>query len=106
MAFSGWTSLVREWIVVVALTAVAQIPGLSVSVSAVLAVSFVRLDDVVPVLFHVVPPAVVDVRSGAGGVAAAEVVCGSLGVVALASVGRRAWRAVVAEASVARGASL
>ena len=101
MAFSGWTPLVREWIVIIALTAVAQVPGLSVS--AVLAVCFVRLDDVVSVFLRVVAPAVVDVRPGARGVAATEVACGSLCVVvALASVRRRPRCAVVAEASVSR----
>jgi hypothetical protein len=73
----------------------------------VLAVCVVWLDDVVPVPLHVVAFAVIDVRPGARGVAAAEVARGSIWVVALASVGRRAWCAVVvAEAAIARRASL
>lgn len=105
MALSRWTSLMREWIVVVALPAVTQVPRLSIS--AVLAVCVVWLNDVVPVSLHVVSLAVIDVRPGARGVAAAEVVCRSVCVVALTSVRRRVRRAgVVAEASIARRASL
>lgn len=105
-ALARRASLVRKRVVVVALPAVAQVPGLS----AVLAVSVVRLDDVVPVPFHVVTLAVVDVRPGARGVAAAEVARGSLSlslwVVALASVRRGAGCAVVTEATIDRRTSL
>lgn len=63
VALSGWASLMCEWIVVVALSSITQVPGLSVS--AMLAVCVVRLDDVVPVSLHVVSLAVINIRPGA-----------------------------------------